>query len=1007
MPPPFARLLMPGLMVLSMTVLLPSARAQVILTAPLDVNSLVDAGQASLTATPWDIGQPRDVFDGNTDTLYRSANINPAQITVTLGAPQTFHHFRVLCAGGTTRWRIETAETEADLDAHAGSYFLLIDWTTSPNETWWTLTPAAPRSAHLIRLTANRLVGDNYVHIREWEIHTSVTVSSLVISPASYELFPTQTQQLVAFGAASTGGIIQLGSQVAWQSSLPGVAGVNASGLVTAGSVGDANVTATLGGLPPAAASIHVLDGAAQPGSAPVISKRFLGLSFDPTLRSQGGQRLNTYFGWGDPLPHIQAALNGLNNASHGQLDARLTSFINADVWPVKADGYIYTEPVYLAGQWHMPDGVDYQTICRDYDLARRVDSGEVDEVYLDGAPYFGYWESTMAGRGGYYCNSGPQDGVACSKIFVMMGGNYERWDTILHGDGHRGESIMSFVYGFWAIDQDRHLWERFTHNIGQSPQTPACGSVHYPPNGVAGYDYANPQTVQSTAIDWEQNFPFLTGQTGPVNAETWGAPYQFNYLSWWWGHMPHVGGRNFADGYNRLNNWWEYTYNFNAHAESGGEHWAGAAPPPAVLSPIAERMIVSPAGDEWAPRVNSSGRVVWQGFDGEDYEIYSANADGTGFVQITNNALSDEAPAINDAGQVVWQAFDGRSYDIYTARADGTGLRRITSNTSNEWHAAINSAGRIVWDHWDGRDYEIFSANFDGSGVTQLTSNNASSGKPRDDVWPRIADDGRVVWAGYDGTDWEIYSCMATGGSITQLTDNVWDDEYPQISRTGGHVVWQARVASGNTEVFAASATGGPVVRLTSNSREDWWPQVNSAGTVVWMGHDGTGGGDWEIMRGSVTGVPGPVAVTSNFTHDQYPRIDEVGRIVWQGFDGGDWEIYSLDAAPGAPIQRLSDNSYDDRWPAISPTGGFVVWHAESTLTGAGRLTDIHVHAPGGGCAADFNHDGSLNSQDFFDFLSAFFAVPTPPGADFNHDGAVNSQDFFDFLGAFFAGCG
>jgi hypothetical protein len=54
--------------------------------------------------------------------------------------------------------------------------------------------------------------------------------------------------------------------------------------------------------------------------------------------------------------------------------------------------------------------------------------------------------------------------------------------------------------------------------------------------------------------------------------------------------------------------------------------------------------------------------------------------------------------------------------------------------------------------------------------------------------------------------------------------------------------------------------------------------------------------------------------------------------------------------------------------------------------------------------CPADFNCDGSRNSQDFFDFLSAFFAAT--PSADFNHDGVINSQDFFDFLTAFFAGC-
>jgi hypothetical protein len=60
-----------------------------------------------------------------------------------------------------------------------------------------------------------------------------------------------------------------------------------------------------------------------------------------------------------------------------------------------------------------------------------------------------------------------------------------------------------------------------------------------------------------------------------------------------------------------------------------------------------------------------------------------------------------------------------------------------------------------------------------------------------------------------------------------------------------------------------------------------------------------------------------------------------------------------------------------------------------------------------GGGCPCDFNMSGELNSQDFFDFLNAFFALD--PRADFNHSGAVNSQDFFDFLNCFFtppAGC-
>jgi len=54
--------------------------------------------------------------------------------------------------------------------------------------------------------------------------------------------------------------------------------------------------------------------------------------------------------------------------------------------------------------------------------------------------------------------------------------------------------------------------------------------------------------------------------------------------------------------------------------------------------------------------------------------------------------------------------------------------------------------------------------------------------------------------------------------------------------------------------------------------------------------------------------------------------------------------------------------------------------------------------------CRVDFNRDGVVNSQDFFEYIAAFFSESLL--ADYHRDGVINSQDVFDFLAAFFTGC-
>jgi hypothetical protein len=87
-----------------------------------------------------------------------------------------------------------------------------------------------------------------------------------------------------------------------------------------------------------------------------------------------------------------------------------------------------------------------------------------------------------------------------------------------------------------------------------------------------------------------------------------------------------------------------------------------------------------------------------------------------------------------------------------------------------------------------------------------------------------------------------------------------------------------------------------------------------------------------------------------------------------------------------------LSGPKFDTLHLSVGPTNADVIFAVMDTV----EITLV------GDCPADWNGDLTVNSQDFFDFLTDFFASD----ADFNEDLVTNSQDFFDFLTAFFKGC-
>jgi len=300
-----------------------------------------------------------------------------------------------------------------------------------------------------------------------------------------------------------------------------------------------------------------------------VLRPKVFVIAYDPVVPSEGGRRLSQVCGWNDFRRLLKGFVSDIREASGGYVQYQVVQTILADELPVKQDGFRYSLDEYLrcfrTGKgWHQPDAVDYKAIIRQYDLVRKVEARQVDEVWLFGPPYSGFWESTMVGKGAYFCNSDPVDGVDCSRIFVIMGFNYERGvGEMLEDLGHRTESILTHVFGSWEA-KETHAWNRFTLYDKVAPGRAACGNVHFAPNSQHDYDWGNKTKVLSSCDDW-LNYPHLTGKRRQVDCSEWGNGDMREHHKWWFRHLPKAPGR--TDG--KLNNWWSYVVDFNSYPES------------------------------------------------------------------------------------------------------------------------------------------------------------------------------------------------------------------------------------------------------------------------------------------------------------------------------------------------------------------------------------------------------------------------------------------------------
>ena len=202
-------------------------------------------------------------------------------------------------------------------------------------------------------------------------------------------------------------------------------------------------------------------------------------------------------------------------------------------------------------------------------------------------------------------------------------------------------------------------------------------------------------------------------------------------------------------------------------------------------------------------------------------YDLVAWRPGDDRLTQITTNYFYVQNPDIHGS-QLVFQAWDGHDYEIYLHDFSTGETTAITQNNFDDMSPVVWD-GLIAWVAYPTVNAEIFL--YDNGAITKISTGSTENAAPS--IW-----NGHIVWQGVDDDgDIEIYYYHAK--RTIKLTSNAWDDLAPQIA--DGLIAWSSYIDNWDAEAVALDLSDNILFRLTDNAYEDI--HVRTAGErVVWQ---------------------------------------------------------------------------------------------------------------------------------------------------------------------------
>jgi Tol biopolymer transport system component len=190
-----------------------------------------------------------------------------------------------------------------------------------------------------------------------------------------------------------------------------------------------------------------------------------------------------------------------------------------------------------------------------------------------------------------------------------------------------------------------------------------------------------------------------------------------------------------------------------------------------------------------------------------EHYDMYVANADGSGLTNLTNSRGYDAEGSYSSDGSKILFASNREAYSRPLSQAE----QRLFEDDASYF-------------------MDLYIMDADGTNVQQLTFSPGYDGGPF-----FSADDQQIVWRRFnpDGNSAEIWTMNVDGSNARQLTDSAMVSWGPYFHPSGDYIIYSSNVLGhANFELFMVDTLGlRDPVRVTNTEGTDILPVFTPQG--------------------------------------------------------------------------------------------------------------------------------------------------------------------------------